>query len=109
VNHGEVRRCRFGAPDHDRPAVILTRDSLIPEVNAVTIAPITTKLRTNDTRVYLDESDGLREPSEVNLLNLQTISKDRVGRLMATLRPERMREVTAAIAYSLGFDRAESD
>ncbi len=85
--------------------MILTRDSLISSVNAITIAPITTKLIANDTRIQLDESDGLREPWEVNLLNLQTISKDRVGRLVATLRPERMREINTAMAYSLGFDR----
>jgi mRNA interferase MazF len=107
MNHAEVRRCRFGPPDHERPAVILTRDSLIPALSAVTIALITTKLIANDTRVRLDEADGLREPSEVNLLNLQTISKERVGRLLATLRPERMREINSALAYALGFDRDE--
>lgn len=104
MNHGEVRWCGFGAPDHDRPVVILTRDAFIPGLTAVTVAPITTKLRGVDSRVRLDESDGLREQSEVNLLSIQTVPKVQVGRFITSLRPDRMREINAAIALCLSFD-----
>ncbi|MEX0784377.1 MAG: type II toxin-antitoxin system PemK/MazF family toxin [Dehalococcoidia bacterium] len=109
MKQGEIRWCQFPGPDRMRPAVVLTRDSVIPALGAITVAPLTTKLRDLDSRVRLGESDGLRGLSDVNLHNLQTLSKPRIGALMATLSGARMREVSAAIAFALGFDRYEED
>ena len=107
MNQGEVRWCTFTEPDHARQAVILTRDDSISHLNTVTVAPITSKRRGVLSRVAVDENDGLSEPLEVNARNLQTIPKRMVGAWISTLSSSRMREVNAAIAYSLGFDRYE--
>ena len=109
MRQGEIRWCEFPPPDRGRPVVILTRDGLIPSLSSVTVAPITTTLQDLNSRVRLNAADGLREPSDVNLHGIQSVRKERVGRWIATLRPERMREINAAIRYSLGFDRYEED
>jgi mRNA interferase MazF len=109
VNQGEIRWCQFRGPARGRPAVVLTRNNSIQGLNAVTVAPITTRLLGIRSRVRLGEEDGLREPSEVNTHNLQTLPKGMVGQWIATLSNERMRQITEAIAYALGFDRYEGD
>ncbi len=40
----------------------------------------------------------------VNLDNLQTIPKAKIGQLITTLSTERMAEVKRAISFALGFD-----
>ncbi len=87
--------------------MVLTRDDSIRYLNTVTVAPITSKLRGIVSRVPVGESDGLSTPSEVNTRNLQTIPMELVGVWISTLSADRMREINAAIAFSLGFDRYE--
>jgi len=48
---GDVYHYTFKEPDKRRPVLILTRSSLIPELNAITIAPITTTIRDAGTHV----------------------------------------------------------
>ena len=107
MRQGEIRWCDFAPPDHPRPAVIVTRDNSIASLNSLTLAPITTAMRGTPTRVPVGMSEGLREPSEVNARNLQTLPKAAIGGLIATLSDEHMRAINAAIAYALGFDRYE--
>ncbi len=58
---GEIRYHTFKFPDKRRPVLILTRDVLIPELNVVTVAPITTTMRDRETQVILDEQEGMAE------------------------------------------------
>lgn len=55
---GDVCYHTFKLPDKRRPVLVLTRDILIPELNAITIAPLTTTIRDHATQVTLDETDG---------------------------------------------------
>jgi mRNA interferase MazF len=59
VNRGDVRWYTFNAPDKRRPVLILTRDSAIAVLNSVTVAPITSTIRSIPTEVILTEADGL--------------------------------------------------
>lgn len=68
---GDICLHTFKLPDKRRPVLILTRDSAIPDLAWITVAPITTRLRNIPTEVWLDESDGMREESAVNLDNIQ--------------------------------------
>jgi len=102
---GDVRYHTFRFPDKRRPVLILTRDVLIPELNAVTIAPLTTTMRDRETQVILNEQDGMPETCAVNLTNIQTIPKDKVGSYITHLSEERMQEVFEAIKFAFGFDK----
>jgi mRNA interferase MazF len=102
LSRGEVRLCRFAPPDKQRPVLVLTRDSVIGHLATVTIAPITSTIRGVPSEVILDIDDGVKSRCAVNLHNAVTIAQARLGRRVGALSAERMREVCAALAFSLG-------
>jgi mRNA-degrading endonuclease toxin of MazEF toxin-antitoxin module len=46
----------------------------------------------------------MRQPCAANLHNIMTVAQEGIGRRLAQLRPHRMREVCAAIAFALGCE-----
>lgn len=104
MRRGEVRWYRFARPDKRRPVLILSRDSAIGFLGEVTVAPITSTIRDIPAEVVLSERDGMPRDCAVNLDHLQTVSKGKVGALIATLSAERMAEVKQALLFALGFD-----
>lgn len=104
MRRGDVFWYNFRAPDKRRPVLILTRTSAISFLKALTIAPITTTIRDIPSEVFLSREDGLLTDCAVNLDNLQTLPKEQLGGLIATLSPLRLREVNQALAFALGMD-----
>jgi mRNA interferase MazF len=102
IARGEIRLCRFPKPDKQRPVLVLTRDSVTPFLSAVTVAPITSTIRDVPSEVRLSEADGMKRPCVVNLHNIVTVSKAHLGRRVAALSPERMKEVCNALGFALG-------
>ena len=102
---GDVYWIKFGKPDKRRPVLILTRSDAIPELNSVTVSSITTTIRDLESHVWLDEGDGMPEQCAVNLDNIQTVSKDKIGSYITHLSNERMREVFEAVKFTFGFDK----
>ncbi len=105
MKRGEVRWVDFDLPDKRRPGVILTRDSAIGYLNAVTIAPITTTIRETPSQVSLNQEDGLQVECAVNLHNLQTVAKTQVGGLIAVVNERKMDDIESALLFALGMDR----
>ena len=103
LSRGEVRWFRFAAPDKRRPVLVLTRDSVLEYLGEVTVAPITTTVRDIPSEVVLGPNDGLPRECALNLDHVQTVSRARVGALIATLSTARMAEVRAALLFALGF------
>ena len=104
MNRGDICWYAFKMPDKKRPVLILTRDSAIPVLNAVTIAPITSTIRSIPTEVVLTEDDGLPGICAANFDNLQTVPKSNIGDRITKLTSRRMQEAAAAAAFALGFD-----
>ena len=100
---GEVRWYRFSAPDKRRPVVLLTRDSVLEYLGEVTVAPITSMIRDIPSEVTLSREDGMPRDCVVNLDHIQTVSRGRIGTLIATLGPRRMAELRSALLFALGF------
>lgn len=105
MNQGDVYRYTFRAPDKRRPVLILTRNSAIPFLTGITVAPLTTTVRGIPSEVLLTPAGG-GVPSDcvVTTDNLQTIGKAGLGAYVTHLSLERMREVRAAVEFALGFD-----
>ena len=104
AEQGEVRLCRFAPPDKERPVLVLTRDSAVGHLATVTVAPITSTIRGVPSEVVLDIDDGMKSRCAVNLHNAVTLTQARLGRRVSALSAERMREVCAALRFSLGCD-----
>ncbi len=92
------------APDKERPVVVLTRASAIRLLASVTVAPITSTVRGVPSEVVLDVEDGMKHPCAANLHNLVTVSQQHLGRRLGSLSAPRMREICAALSFSLGCD-----
>jgi mRNA interferase MazF len=104
IARGDIRLYHFAPPDKKRPVVVLTRDSAVPYLSTVTVAPITSTIRGVPSEVLLNEEDGMKTRCTVNLHNTVTISQDRLGKRVAQLSSLRMNEICAALRFSLGCD-----
>ena len=104
MNRGDVCWYTFTAPDKKHPVLFMTRNSAIAVLNSVTVAPITSTLRSIPTELVLTEDDGLPNTCAANFDNLQTVPKSNIGDRIARLTARRMKEATAAVSFALGFD-----
>jgi len=104
VKRGDICWYTFKTPDKRRPVLILTRDSAIAVLNSVTVAPITSTIRSIPTEVVLTEDDGLPETCVANFDNLQTVPKANIGDRVAHLTTRKMKEAALAVSFALGFD-----
>jgi mRNA interferase MazF len=104
VARGDVRLYQFAPPDKKRPVVVLTRNSAIPYLSTVTVAPITSTIRGVPSEVILNEDDGMKTSCAVNLHNAVTVSQNRLGKRVSQLSSVRMIEICAAVRFSLGCD-----
>jgi mRNA interferase MazF len=102
LTRGEIRLYRFSAPDKQRPVLVLTRESALGYLSAVTVAPITSTVRGVPSEVVLTEEDGMKHACAVNLHNVVTVSKEHLGRRVAKLSTQRLAEVCAALGFALG-------
>lgn len=102
LNRGDVHLVRFAPPDKQQPVLILTRQSAVDLLSTVTVAPITSTIRDVPSEVVLDVEDGMKGPCAVNLHNVLTLSQERLGKRVAALSAERMREICTALQFAMG-------
>ena len=57
------------------------------------------------SEVVLEEGDGMKQTCAVNLYNVATVARERLGRRVAQLSDNRMREVCSALRFALGCDQ----
>jgi mRNA interferase MazF len=91
-------------PHGKRPAVVLTRDTAIPLLNHVCLAPITSTVRGLVTEVPVGPANGLRKESVVNCDNITTASKAVLGKRRGSLNPEQSFHLNIALKIALGLD-----
>ena len=94
---------RFSRRDKKRPVLILTRDSALEFLGEVTVAPITSTIRDVPSEVVLTSADGMPRDCAVNLDHIQTISKGKIGSLIATLSASKMQQMRSSLLFALGF------
>ncbi len=102
MERGEICWYKFKSPDKQRPVLILTRNSAINYLGEITIAPITSTIRSIPTEVVLDVKDGMKNKCAVNLDHIQTIPKSRIGAFITKLSMSKMQQISNAIAFALG-------
>ena len=104
LTRGDVRMVRFAPPNKQRPVVVLTRTSALGFLNQVIVAPITSTIRGIPTEIVLDVGDGLKKRCAMNLDHVASVPKAQLGKLLATLSPERLDEACQALEFALGCD-----
>ena len=101
MRRGEIRWYRFAQPDKRRPVLILTRDSIIPSLSEVTVAPLTTRIRNIPSEVALSREEGPPRECAVNCDHLQTVPRGRLGAPVSSLSTQEMEQVTQAVRFAL--------
>ena len=92
----------FKAPDRQRPVVVLSRQSVIPLLRTVLVAPITSAIHGVPSEVIVGIEHGLKHPSAINLDHVQTIDRSRLKRFLGHLDDEMMDRVSRALAIATG-------
>jgi mRNA interferase MazF len=103
MKRGDVRWYVFSRSDKKRPVLILTRDSALEFLGEVTVAPITTTIRDIPSEVLLTKADGMPKDCAVNFDHLQTVSKGKIGSLIATLSSSKMQQMRPCLLFALGI------
>ena len=103
MRRGEIRWYTFGRPDKRQPVLILSRDSVLEYLGEATVAPITRTIRDIPSEVPLSAADGLPADCAINLDHIQTVTKHKLGALIATIDEKKMKSVRQALLFALGF------
>ncbi len=104
VNRGDIWMYTFRAPDKQRPVVVLSRQSVIPLLRTVMVAPVTSTIHGVPSEVLVGVEQGLKRESAVNLDHVQTVDRSRLKRYLGHLDDETMAGVCRALAVAVGCD-----
>lgn len=104
MNRGDVWMLNLGGRAGRRPAVILTRQGVIPHVNKLTVAEITSVGKGYPTEVAIGQSANLARPSYVQTDNIQTVAKARFVKYLGALDAPAMRSVGRTVILAMGLE-----
>lgn len=102
VNRGEIWLHTFRSPDKRRPVLVISRDSVIPLIRTVMVAPITSAVHGVPSEVAVGVDEGLKGPSVVNLDHVQTVEQRSLRQYVGSLTARKMDEVCLALARAAG-------
>jgi len=77
---------------------------VIASLGSVTVAPVSSSIRSLDSEVILDERDGMKSTCAVKLHSTTTLPKGRLGMRIAQLSPAKMEQICSALNFALGCD-----
>ena len=101
VNRGEVWWAEHPAWGR-RPALVLTRQEAIGNLNEVLLVLATTTIRGLPTEVELGPEDGMPRVCVLNLDHTDTVGKGHLTERITALRSERMDAVCRALNTATG-------
>ncbi len=84
-----------------RPYLVLTRQRAIESLHAVSVAPVTTRVRGLISEVALGPEDGVPQSCVANFDNVRSIPKVAFTRRMGALAPGRWHEVGTALRAAI--------
>ena len=104
MRRGEVWWAEISKTAGGRPVVLLSREEAYSVRALVTIAPVTTRIRSIPVEVPLGPGEGLDRPCVANLDTITTIPKGTLTRRIARLSPAKIGEIDEALRFALGLD-----
>jgi mRNA interferase MazF len=102
VNRGDIWLHTFHSPDKRRPVLVISRQSVIPLIRTVMVAPITTRAHGVPSEVEVGVDEGLKTPSVVNLDHVQTVEQGSLRHYVGSVSSRKMDEVCLALARATG-------
>jgi mRNA interferase MazF len=102
VKRGDIWMYAFARPDKKRPVLVISRQSVIPLLRTVMVAPITSAIYGVPSEVQVGVEQGLKRDSAVNLDHIQTVDRSRLTGYIGHLSDDVMDEVCRALAVATG-------
>ena len=102
VTRGDVWMYTFAKPDKRRPVLVISRQSVIPLLRTVMVAPITSAIHGVPSEVLVGIDHGLKRDSAINLDHVQTVNKSRLQNFVCHLDDDLMDDVCQALAIAAG-------
>jgi mRNA interferase MazF len=103
MKRGEVWWANLPPPAGGRPVLLLARDKAYEIRTAVTVAEITSTIRSIPVEVLLGKNDGMDRDCVVNLDTIMTIPKQLLVERITVLGGHKMALVNQAIRFALGL------
>jgi mRNA interferase MazF len=86
--------------DKVRPAVLLTREIVVPHLVHVSVAPITSWIRGIGSEVRVGPANGIDHAAVISCDNITTVPRDRIIRQIGSLLQDQERELAYAISHA---------
>lgn len=77
---------------------------MIPLLDTVMVAPITSTIHGAPSEVVVGADEGLKGRSAINLDHVQTVAKSRLGHYVGKVSADTMARVCASLALATGCD-----
>lgn len=104
MRRGEIWWAGLPPPAGRHPVILLSRDEAYSVRALVTVAPVTTRIRRIPVEMPLGSEDGLPRACVANLDSIVTIARASLRERVASLSPEKLRAIDAAIHFALGLE-----
>jgi len=104
MNRGDVWQADLKGRAGKRPALILTRQAVIPHLNKLTVAEVTTQGKGYPTEFAIGQLANLAQSSFVQLDNIQTIAKERFVKYLGHLDERAMQLIGRKAVLALGLE-----
>lgn len=103
MRRAEIWWAALPLPAGRRPVVLVSRDDAYAVRQKITVAEVSTVIRAIASEVALARADGMPKSCVINTDNLVTIAKSLLESKIVSLRPGKVEELDAALAFSLGL------
>lgn len=104
MNRGDVCVIDLGGKIGTRPVVVLTRQNVLPHINKVTVAEVTTQGKGYPTEVFIGQKANLPKSSYIQTDNLHSVPKVMLGRNLGTLDRDTMKAVSKKVVLALQLE-----
>ena len=105
---GDIWMYTFAKPDKQRPVLVISRQSVIPLLRTVMVAPVTSAIHGVPSEVRIGIEHGLKHDSAINLDHVQTVDKSRLETFVCRLGLNLMNDVCQALAAATGCPFTDS-
>jgi len=105
MRRGEIWWAELEPPDGRRPVLLLSRNEAYSIRSLITIAPVTTRIRSIPSEVFLGIAASLPQACVANLDTITTIPKDCLSSRLVVLNTKKLKEIESAICFALGIEQ----
>ena len=103
MRQGEIWWANLPKPVGKRPVLLLSRNEAYKVRSSITVAIVTTTIRSIPPEVPLGSAEGLPRACVANLDTIMTIEKSSLHIRICVLTDDKWKEVIAALKFALDF------